>query len=188
MQQFDPSLGRRFRQVRIARGLSLNDVAEATQISSSFLSLFENGKNDITFGRLARLSSFFGLAIDELIPDPEPAETVVVHRNARRRIASSEERAVSELLTHDTKHKLGAMLFTLERGGVILEGIKIPEGELFVLILRGKFEALPHGQAPITLDKDDAALFRIGHMPCPLFRNIGRGSAELLMVGVTTDR
>jgi hypothetical protein len=80
------------------------------------------------------------------------------------------------------------MLFTLERGGVVLEGIKIPEGELFVLVLRGKFEVFPHGQTPITLDKDDAARFLIGNMPCPLFRNIGRASAELLMVGVATER
>ena len=48
-------LGRSLRALRKERGLSLQDVATATNVSASFLSLVENEKSDITIGRLVRL-------------------------------------------------------------------------------------------------------------------------------------
>src|SRR4051812_28348017 len=53
-------LGAALRGLRRARRLSLQDVAEATAISASFLSLVETGKSDITIGRLVRLVEFYG--------------------------------------------------------------------------------------------------------------------------------
>ena len=44
-------LGARLRQLRRSRGVSLADVAEGTGISSSFLSMVEKGKSDITISR-----------------------------------------------------------------------------------------------------------------------------------------
>ena len=48
------------RRIRNARGLSLAQVAEATAISRSLLSLIETGRSDITIGRLGRLAQLQG--------------------------------------------------------------------------------------------------------------------------------
>src|SRR6185312_910162 len=56
-------LGERLRAIRAERGVSLSAVAEATGISTSFLSLVETGKNDITFGRLRRLIDYYGVTL-----------------------------------------------------------------------------------------------------------------------------
>jgi len=45
-------LGTRLRALRTERGLSLSQLESATSISSSFLSLVESGKSDITISRL----------------------------------------------------------------------------------------------------------------------------------------
>ena len=58
-------LGGALRALRRERKLSLGDVSSATGISASFLSLVENGKSDITVGRLMRLAGFY---------DDRPAE------------------------------------------------------------------------------------------------------------------
>jgi transcriptional regulator with XRE-family HTH domain len=51
-------VGAQLRALRGARRLSLGDVAKGTGISASFLSLVENGRSDITIGRLTRLVDY----------------------------------------------------------------------------------------------------------------------------------
>jgi transcriptional regulator with XRE-family HTH domain len=59
-------LGGRLRRLRRERGLSLGEVAKATEISASFLSHIENGKSDITFMRLERLVALYGASLMDL--------------------------------------------------------------------------------------------------------------------------
>jgi transcriptional regulator with XRE-family HTH domain len=171
-------LGPRLRELRKSRGLSLVEVAEATDISSSFLSLLETDKSDITFGRLVRLLDFYGISIADVIPDPEPQQTVVVHREARRRLESRAERAWAEFLTHDTRHKMLPALVALEPGGEIAEAIE-GAAELFLFVLRGEIE-ITGGNEPIRLRKGDAAYYRTDRRRT--VRNTGRARAEWLSV------
>src|SRR6266540_1444510 len=78
-------LGERLRELRLERGLSLTAVAEATGLSASSLSVTENGKSDITFGRLVRLIDFYGVTLSELLPEPQPTEPVVSARPSAAR-------------------------------------------------------------------------------------------------------
>jgi transcriptional regulator with XRE-family HTH domain len=176
----DRDLGRHFRALRKSRGLSLTDVAEATDISSSFLSLFETGKNDITFGRLARLIEFFGVSFSELIPDPEPDESVVVRRNGRRHVESPSEHAAFELLTHHTRHKLLPVIVRLERSGSTEETIVSEGGELFLFILRGTIEIDDERHERFRVGKGDAVHLRTDRRRT--FRNAGAALAEWLAV------
>lgn len=49
------------------RHVSLREVAEATGLSTSFLSAVERGKSDIALGRLARLAAYFDHDIGSLL-------------------------------------------------------------------------------------------------------------------------
>ena len=71
-------VGARLRRLRNERGLSLADVARATGLSASSLSLAETGKSDIAFGRLKRLIDFYGIRFSDLVPEPPPADPTVV--------------------------------------------------------------------------------------------------------------
>src|SRR5215467_475214 len=73
-------LGTRLRALRTERGLSLSQLEGATSISSSFLSLVESGKSDITISRLVRLADFFDVELGDLVggsrTDRRPFEVV----------------------------------------------------------------------------------------------------------------
>jgi transcriptional regulator with XRE-family HTH domain len=174
------TLGGKFRVLRKERALSLSEVAEGTQISSSFLSLFENGKSDITFGRLSRLVNFFGISITDLIPDPEPSEQVVVRREARRSVESPLEASQLFLLTHDTRHKMMPVIGTIEPGGACAESTVMEDGELFVMVIRGEIEISSETEPTVRLRHGDAAYFSTDRMLS--FRNAGRHRAEILAV------
>ena len=60
-------LGTRLRALRTERGLSLSQLESATRISSSFLSLVESGKSDITISRLLRLADYYDVELGDLV-------------------------------------------------------------------------------------------------------------------------
>lgn len=71
-----PDLGTKLRALRTDRGLSIAEVADATGISASFLSLVENGRSDIAIGRLMRLIDFYGVGLGRCSPrSPRPMST-----------------------------------------------------------------------------------------------------------------
>jgi XRE family transcriptional regulator, regulator of sulfur utilization len=73
-------LGTRLRGLRTERGLSLSQLEQATDISSSFLSLVESGKSDFTISRLVRLADFFDVELGDLVEgsrtDRRPLEVI----------------------------------------------------------------------------------------------------------------
>src|SRR6202012_4640983 len=60
-------LGSRLRALRADRGLSLSQLEAATSISSSFLSLVESGKSDITISGLMRPADSFAVDRSALV-------------------------------------------------------------------------------------------------------------------------
>src|SRR5688572_18730681 len=85
-----PSLAEGLRALRLSKGLSLKEVALATEISTSFLSLVENGKSDITIGRLVRLVNLYGVTLTDLIPPrPDDSEPEITRVDERRLISHS---------------------------------------------------------------------------------------------------
>lgn len=56
-------LGSRLRAARMAKGWSLADLAKAAGLSTSFISIVENGKSDISLGRLARLTDILDVTL-----------------------------------------------------------------------------------------------------------------------------
>jgi transcriptional regulator with XRE-family HTH domain len=130
------SVGAQLRTVRHARGLSLSDVAEATQVSASFLSLVETGRSDITIGRLSRLVEFYRISITDLLPDPGAAEPDVVRAAERRLIHSPAEGIDVFLLGVDTRRSMMPMLVVFQPGASLAEYGR-HAGEEFVHVLSG---------------------------------------------------
>jgi transcriptional regulator with XRE-family HTH domain len=172
-------LGARLRALRKARGLSLAQVAAATGISSSFLSLVETGKNDLTVARLVRLVSYFDVAVTDLLPDPVEQRPEIVRRSHQRRIPSRSEKMDLYLLVNEGDRAMMPVLATYEVGGGTDEFISY-ESDQFDYVLEGTIELLFEGDEPILLEKGDAAYYagRRAHK----YRNVGGGPARAFHV------
>lgn len=134
-------IGRRLRNHRREQGYSLVDVAKATGLSPSFLSLVENGKSDISIGRLTRLTDFFGLTLAQLTDaDLAVVDPVHVVRGAERRVLDLPGRVRTEFLAHSIGNGVKRSIMTFEPGGLIDIAdyrLALP-GESFYLILDGE--------------------------------------------------
>lgn len=183
-------LGTRLRALRSERGLSLSQLESATKISSSFLSLVESGKSDITISRLVRLADFFDVELSDLVEgsrvERRPLE--VIRDGEGSVLASSSEGLTTRFLGHQrwqlsprvTDYEAGA---TLEiAGGEQAAREILHYRELLIYIVTGTFEITVHDEEPVTLSRGDAVLIRDG---ADRVVNTGRRPGRLLIVGVT---
>ncbi|MES1247079.1 MAG: XRE family transcriptional regulator [Actinomycetota bacterium] len=153
-----PQLGRVLREARLARGLSLGQAALETDISRSFLSLVENGKSDITIGRLTRLIDCYGISIADLVPSAPPADAEIV-RPAERRLLHSEAEGIDFfLLTPDSDRTMMPMIVEFEPGAGLAEHGR-HHGDEFIIVLNGELELELEGSEPRRLRSGDAAYY-----------------------------
>jgi transcriptional regulator with XRE-family HTH domain len=183
-------LGTRLRALRTERGLSLSQLEAATNISSSFLSLVEGGKSDITISRLVRLADFFDVELGDLVEgsrvERRPLE--VIREGEGSVLASSTEGITTRFLGHQ-RWQLSPRVSDYEAGGTLeIAGGEqaareiLHHRELFIYIVTGTFEITVHGEEPVTLSRGDAVLVRDG---ADRVVNTGRRPGRLLIVGVT---
>ncbi len=183
-------LGTRLRSLRAERGPSLSQLEAATRISSSFLSLVESGKSDITISRLVRLADFFDVELSDLVEgsrtERRPLE--VIRDGEGSILSSTTEGLTTRFLGHQrwqlsprlTDYEAGA---TLEiAGGEQAAREILHHRELFIYVVTGSFEVTVHGEEPVTLSRGDAVLIRDG---ADRVVNTARRPGRLLIVGVT---
>jgi quercetin dioxygenase-like cupin family protein len=166
-------LGAALRTARHTRGLSLTDVGSATGISTSFLSLVENGKSDITIGRLARLVSFYGVPLADLVPVAPAADPDVVRKAEQRLLPSPAEGIRFLLLTPGTSGSMMPMIVEFEPSAHLAEYGR-HKGEEFVHILKGRLELELEGSDPRILKAGDSAYYSAERPH--LFRNASDSS------------
>lgn len=152
------STGAALRRIRQGRNLSLNEVAAGTGISPSFLSLVENGRSDITIGRLTRLVEYFQISINDILPSPEAAEPDVVRAAERRLIHSPAEGIDVFMLGVTNRRLMMPMLLVFEPGAKLAEYGSHP-GEEFLHVIEGTLELTLMGSSPRILEVGDSAYY-----------------------------
>lgn len=155
------ALGEALRSARKARGLSLAQVAEATGISRSLLSLIETGRSDITMGRLSRLARLYDIRLADLVPQARQPDPVVVRADDRRRMHYSVEGVTIEILVPEGPHGMQALLSTLAPRAAMADFI-IQPNEQFVHVLEGHIRTELGDGREFELHKGDSATFVSG--------------------------
>ncbi|MBS1894964.1 MAG: cupin domain-containing protein [Actinobacteria bacterium] len=183
-------LGTRLRALRAERGLSLSQLESATKISSSFLSLVESGKSDITISRLVRLADFFEVELSDLVEgsrtERKPLEVI---RDGEGSVLSSSTEGISTRFLGHQRWQLSPRVTDYEAGATLEiaggeQAVReiLHHRELFIYIISGTFEITVHDEEPVTLSRGDAVLIRDG---ADRVVNTGRRPARLVIVGVT---
>jgi transcriptional regulator with XRE-family HTH domain len=184
-------LGTRLRALRTERGLSLSQLETETRISSSFLSLVESGKSDITISRLLRLADFYDVELGDLVEGSRVGRSAieVVREGEGSVLNSRDEGVVAQFLGH-SRWQLQPRVSEYEPGGTVDVGEgeqavreMLHQHELFIYVVAGTFEITAHGEEPVKVKSGDSVLVRDG---ADRVVNVGRGKGRLVVVGVAT--
>jgi transcriptional regulator with XRE-family HTH domain len=168
------------------RGLSLNQVAEGTGISSSFLSLVEHGKSDIAVGRLLRLAEFYDLELSDLIMRAHPAKNPIhILRAEESNLLHSGAEGVDVYeLSAGVRGQLIPLLSVYEPAAVVhVEAPSGREGVLFVV--EGRFEIRFGDRDPTRLEQGEGVLFK-AELPYRV-SNVAPTPSRLLSVAIRRD-
>jgi XRE family transcriptional regulator, regulator of sulfur utilization len=174
-----PQLGLALRQLRHQRGHSLTTVSKATGISASFLSVVENGRSDITIGRLMGLLSFYGAGIADLLPDESAKERIVTRQGEQLLLRSPGEGVELRLLAPDTNREMMPLLVSHQPGSKV-GGFKPHDGETFFHILEGSLLFEREGHPSFVLSAGDSAYIK-GNAP-PTVTTLGEETGVVLAV------
>jgi transcriptional regulator with XRE-family HTH domain len=174
---FESELGQRLRTLRRERRLSLNDVASATGISPSFISHIENGRSDITIGRLLRLAGFYDVDVSKLLPVEPEVEPHVIRAGHHTVLHSSAEGLDVFLLAPDLQHNMMPCLTVYQEGGKTNDFFS-SKGENLLYVLEGEVTVDFEDGEQIILRTGDTAYYRTDRPHT--FANAGAGRARLL--------
>jgi transcriptional regulator with XRE-family HTH domain len=128
------SIGRRLRQLRTKRGLSLAEVAAAAGISVGFLSALERSQMTASIGTLRRLARYYRTNILDFF-DPSESNTRLV-RPAKRKVLEAGPGVRMELLAWGNT-VMEPHLFRVAPHAGSGESYA-HEGEEFLFVLRGE--------------------------------------------------
>ena len=154
-------LGASLRAIRKSRGLSLAQVAGATGISRSLLSLIETGRSDITVGRLTRLALLYDIRVAQLVPEPRHADPIVVRADDRQRIHYAAEGIDVEVLVPDGANTMQALLATFSPLARMQDYIPQPN-EQFTHVVEGRIRTEFADGREIELEAGDSATYVSG--------------------------
>ena len=154
-------IGGQLRELRKAKGLTLQALADASGPSIGYLSQLERGRSTLTIGNLKLLADQLGVQMNwffQEAPEPPPEERgVVVRRNRRRRLSFTNLGIREELLSPNLAGPLELLLSTLEPGAD--SGDYSHEGAEAGLVIQGELE-LWVGGARFLLATGDSFSFR----------------------------
>lgn len=176
------TLGSRLRRLRNDRGHSLVDVAHGTGLSTSFLSLVENGRSDISTGRLYRVAHFLGVGLADLLDMDAPAGPHVVRRHERVAVDMSSEGLRMHPLADDRAQRaMGPVHVTLQPGCSVEDLPAIPGTEHFGFVISGRMTMTLHSGTVVTLDAGDAMYLTADDPP---LRNANEGDVPMEAIWV----
>lgn len=158
------------RVLRLERGLSLRALSTRIGLPHSTLSKLENGKMELTYDKLLRLSQGLGVDIEALLAAPAAASAAPAALG-RRSIARAGRSAAprSDMHVHHfpAADLLGKMMVPViidvhARSVEDMGGLVRHSGEEYLYILSGSMELHSDLYAPLLLDRGDSIYFDSG--------------------------
>lgn len=158
----DISIGTQIRDLRKARGVTLEDLAERINRSVGYLSQVERDISDVTIPNLKDIAEALGVSVnwffrgDAIAPDDERG--LIVRRGNRRRLEFNGTGVLEELLSPTLTGAFEMVMGTFEPGGDTGEVHAVKNGEEAGFVVSGQL-ALHIYDKEYTIEAGDAFMF-----------------------------
>lgn len=190
-------VSRRLRDLRMKKGLSVNELAARSSVSAGMISQIERGISSPSVKTLERLRTALGIALTDLLSDAEasaaesapasasagdeqravqPEKSFVRRRALRPRFAVQASGLRKELLTPDGQHDLQFMLIHFDPGTSSSE-VLMGAGEKGGMVLNGRLE-LTVGDRTVEILEGDS--FQFDSSLAHRVRNVSAEAASVI--------
>lgn len=133
-------VGKRLRQERLRRGLTIERVAASSDLTKGFVSQLERGETSASLASLARLAAALGLELSRLFERPS-ATLGVLRKDERFPVYTGGEGATDYQLTPASERRVQLFDTIVEPGGNAGEELYTLDGDVVVAyVLNGQLE------------------------------------------------
>ena len=152
-------IGRRFKELRKQKGLTLSQLAGRAGCSKSFLSRVENDSASPSLAMLVKIIQALGLTLHSFFDRMEEKVTKVVRAGERHKFVTRDGHSSYELLASDISGKsMEPFWVVLESGAGSGKEPISHKGERWGIVLQGKIE-VKAGDEVYLLGPGDAIYF-----------------------------
>ncbi|MGA7809843.1 helix-turn-helix domain-containing protein [Bradyrhizobium sp.] len=95
------AMGSRIRELRQTRGLTLQELADVSGLSTSMLSLVERGRASPSIGSLIVIANALGVTMSDLLVNGPDSEEKIVVRASEGRVVETAQHVVRRLMRED---------------------------------------------------------------------------------------
>lgn len=142
------AIGNRIREARLARGMTLQAIAQVSGISPSMLSLVERGRASPSIGSLIVLANALGISMSDLMATDTPRQNRLVTRAADAPIVETAKHVVRRLMREDRERGVSIALNEYEPHTGSAERPIAHEGYEYGFVLEGELtvdvDGVPH--------------------------------------------
>ena len=170
-------LGKRIRSLRFRRGLTVQQLAEASGLSKGFISQVENDRTSPSLATLRDLARALDTSVAYLVVEDEQAP-FVVREASRPRIQHEGSDARMEVLSMQPRRNLELTMAELPAGATVPNGRGAARGEQCVVCLEGRV-TVTCGEHHLVLERGDSC-HHDGHLPHTI-ENAGSEMARVLI-------
>jgi transcriptional regulator with XRE-family HTH domain len=169
-------LGKKIRDLRFRRGLTVQQLADASGLSKGFISQVENDRTSPSLATLRDLARALDTSVAYLVVEDDPAP-YIVREGSRPKVSNGEPTQV-EVLSAQPRRNLEILMATLPPGGVTRTDRGYHHGEECVVCLEGRV-SVANGEHRVTLDVGDSCHYD-GRMPHTV-ENVGSHAARVVI-------
>ncbi len=134
-------LGKKIREVRLFKNLTLEALAKRTQLTISFLSQVERDIASPSVQSLRSIAKALNTRISSFFEEEETKETIFIRRKREKGFVDKKIIPGCEALASNVLNiKMEPLLFNLEKGKETGNLLRKHEGEEFGLVIKGKID------------------------------------------------
>jgi len=170
-------LGKKIRDLRFRRGLTVQQLAEASSLSKGFISQVENDRTSPSLATLRDLARALDTSVAYLVVEDDQVP-YVVRGSDRPRIHQTGNPARLEVLSAQPRRNLELLMAEIPPGSSAGNGRHFPQGEECVVCLEGRV-TVTCGQHRMVLDTGDSCHYD-GGAPHAI-ENTGTSNARVII-------
>ena len=170
-------LGKKIRDLRLRRGLTVQQLATASELSKGFISQVENDRTSPSLSTLADLARSLDISVAYLVVDEDQVPHVV-RADERPRLQVGGNTSLVEVLSAQPKRNLELIMVELPPGVTAGDKRHYHHGEECVLVLEGRIR-ISCGDHVFVLGPGDSFHYD-GRVPHAI-ENVGDVAARVLI-------
>ncbi|HMA77384.1 MAG TPA: XRE family transcriptional regulator [Candidatus Krumholzibacteriaceae bacterium] len=176
----DKRIGKRLKEHRLAKGMTLKEVESSARVSATHISEIERGMTSPTIGALSKITNAIGIELAGLIKKEYFSGMSIVSRSERKPMQFKDWGATYYSMTKDISNpKISLLEVKLDPGIKRPEEKSSHEGEEFAFVIKGVMEILIGDEQYIMKEGD--SIHYMANKPHAM-RNIGGVTCRAIWV------